>query len=154
MQEIPNTVQELVKEVSPLPSLRINSWFDSIFAGLVKRRLSSLVPFVIVLLLWQLVGADGGRRSIFLPSPLSVLRTLGSLFAEPDFYLDVGWSIYRVSIGFIFAVLVGVPLGFLAGRFQIMASLINPINDFMRYLPVASLIPLCILWVGIGDSNT
>jgi len=151
MSESSNGVHALVEEESQPEGISFSPGVVS--ASVFKQRLSSIAPFLLVLALWQLVGAETGRRSIFLPSPISVVKTLGLLLTESDFYADVGWSIYRISTGFILAVLVAVPLGFLAGRFQIMASLIHPINDFTRYLPVASLIPLCILWVGIGDLN-
>ena len=83
----------------------------------LKHVLSSVLPFLIVLFLWQVFSAETGARSIFLPSPFSVLRAFGSLFTEPDFYVDVSWSIYRITVGFVLSVLVAIPVGFLAGRF-------------------------------------
>jgi NitT/TauT family transport system permease protein len=118
-----------------------------------KAIVTTSISFGIVLVVWQLVGASDGPRSIFLPTPGTVMRALWQLFTETSFYVDVWWSIYRVSVGFLLSILVAVPLGLLAGRFKIIDRLVQPINDFTRYLPVASLIPLCILWVGIGDLN-
>lgn len=114
---------------------------------------ASALPFVLVLAAWQLFGASEGPRSIFLPPPTKVGEAFLDLFREQDFYADVGWSVYRVTVAFLLSVIVAVPIGILAGRFEPIAILVHPINDFTRYLPVPSLVPLCILWVGIGDLN-
>jgi NitT/TauT family transport system permease protein len=114
---------------------------------------ASALPFVVVLVLWQLLGATEGPRSIFLPTPAKVAAALVELFTEQAFYSDIGWSVYRVTVAFALSVIVAVPIGILAGRFESVAILVHPINDFARYLPVPSLVPLCILWVGIGDLN-
>ncbi len=114
---------------------------------------ASALPFVLVLAVWQIFGATDGPRSIFLPPPTKVGAAFLELFTEQDFYVDIGWSIYRVTVAFLLAVVIAVPIGILAGRLEPIAILVHPINDFTRYLPVPSLVPLCILWVGIGDLN-
>lgn len=123
----------------------------------IRRRTKALgmaaVPFVLVLTIWQFVGATEGPRSIFLPPPTKVFAALVDLFTEHDFYVDIGSSVYRVTVAFLLSVVIAVPIGLLAGRFRPVAALVHPINDFTRYLPVPSLVPLCILWVGIGDVN-
>jgi NitT/TauT family transport system permease protein len=149
----PSEVVEVVAVPRPGADVRRSAPTFSALAARLRHPASAFLPFLAILILWQLFGASSGPRSIFLPTPLSVLKALGALFSELDFYEDIGWSIYRVTVGFLLSVAVAVPLGFCAGRFKTMASLIHPINDFTRYLPVASLIPLCILWVGIGDLN-
>lgn len=114
---------------------------------------ASALPFLLVLTIWQVFGASDGPRSIFLPPPTRVAGAFLELLGQQDFYADVGWSVYRVTVAFLLAVVVAVPVGILAGRFEPVAILVHPINDFTRYLPVPSLVPLCILWVGIGDVN-
>lgn len=116
-----------------------------------RSILTAVAPFGLVLLFWQLLSSETGPRSIFLPPPLSVLSALWELFTNQSYLSDIGASIYRVSVGFLLAVAVAVPLGILAGTIKFFDRLIQPINDFTRYLPVPSLIPLLILWVGIGD---
>ncbi|MGH9825328.1 MAG: ABC transporter permease, partial [Blastocatellia bacterium] len=56
-------------------------------------------------------------------------------------------------MGFLLAALIGVPAGILISRSAFWRAYIEPVNDFMRYLPVAAFIPLAILWLGIGNSN-
>src|SRR5690606_23306424 len=67
------------------------------------------------------------------------------------FMRDVWASIWRVSLGFLAAVVVSVPVGLASGCFKSIEALTEPLNDFLRYLPVAAFIPLSILWVGISD---
>lgn len=128
------------------------SWWKSHYtrAGVL---VASAIPFVIVLAAWQFFGASEGPRSIFLPPPTKVAAAFLELFTEQDFYADIGWSVYRVTVAFVLSVAIAIPVGILAGRFEAIAILVHPINDFTRYLPVPSLVPLCILWVGIGDVN-
>ena len=52
--------------------------------------------------------------------------------------------------GFILASIFAVPIGILMGSFKIVEAAIEPLTNFVRYLPVSALIPLLILWVGIG----
>jgi NitT/TauT family transport system permease protein len=111
------------------------------------------IPFLFVLTCWQLFSAESGPRSIFLPPPLSVAKALAELVSSQRFLSDVGASIYRVSAGFILSAVVAVPLGLWAGFSPVVDRLVQPINDFTRYLPVAALIPLLILWSGIGDAQ-
>ena len=119
----------------------------------IRNLATSALPFGLIGLLWQGFGADSGPRSIFLPTPVAVAKALISLFTDAAFYADMGWSIYRVTVAFVLSVVLAIPIGILAGRFRSVALFVHPINDFTRYLPVASLVPLCILWVGIGDVN-
>jgi NitT/TauT family transport system permease protein len=111
------------------------------------------VPFFLVLLLWQVLSSESGPRSVFLPPPSAVISALWELFTNQNFIADIGASVYRVTVGFLLAAIISVPLGLLAGSIRFIDRLVQPINDFTRYLPVPSLIPLCILWVGIGDAQ-
>jgi NitT/TauT family transport system permease protein len=116
-----------------------------------RKIVTAALPFVVIVLLWQFASAETGPRAIFLPTPFRVLRELRDLFFDQGFVRDIAISIYRVSVGFLLAAIVAVPFGLLAGTSRLADLLIQPINDFTRYLPVPSLIPLFILWVGIGD---
>jgi NitT/TauT family transport system permease protein len=134
-----------------VPDPKPQSISSSVSGRHLKTVGTAAIPFLLVLGLWQLLGANTGPRSIFLPTPGAVVSAFRTLLGDPDFYADVGWSIYRISVGFAVSVLIAVPVGFMAGRFRLLGAMIHPINDFTRYLPVVSLIPLCILWTGIGE---
>ncbi len=59
-------------------------------------------------------------------------------------------SLLVINVGFLLSSLVAVPLGILMGSFRVVAAALEPIVNFTRYLPVTSMIPLLILWIGIG----
>jgi NitT/TauT family transport system permease protein len=97
------------------------------------------------------LAATGAFPETFLPSPWAVVRALIELFSAHDFLYDIGASIYRVMTGFLLASILAVPLGVWIGSSMRMQLFIGPLVGFFRYLPVPSLVPLCILWIGIGN---
>ena len=58
-----------------------------------------------------------------------------------------------VLTGFVLASVLAVPLGILMGTFRLVEAMIEPVTNFVRYLPVSAMVPLLILWVGI-DAET
>jgi NitT/TauT family transport system permease protein len=56
----------------------------------------------------------------------------------------------EIVAGFILASILAIPFGILMGSFKIAEAALEPITNFMRYIPISALIPLLILWVGIG----
>jgi len=62
-------------------------------------------------------------------------------------------SIYRVVMGFVLAAAIGVPLGIYIGAYKWFEALLQPVNDFVRYMPASAFIPLVLLWVGIGEGS-
>jgi NitT/TauT family transport system permease protein len=86
------------------------------------------------------------------PSPQQVVNAAFELPIKET--LDnAGLSIFRVLAGFSLASLIAIPLGFGIGRIRFMAYAIEPINDFLRYLPVAGFTTLAIFLIGTGNSS-
>jgi NitT/TauT family transport system permease protein len=75
------------------------------------------------------------------------------MVSDPTFLADIGISVYRVMLGFAISVVLGVPLGIVIGTYPSAEAMLEPINDFLRYIPVPAFLPLIILWVGIGNAN-
>jgi ABC-type nitrate/sulfonate/bicarbonate transport system permease component len=88
-----------------------------------------------------------------LPSPLEVVKSFPSLVTERALVASTLATLQRVLAGFGLAILVGVPLGILAGSFRVVDALTSPISLFGRNIPVAVLIPLTILWFGIDETQ-
>ncbi|MGK3990574.1 ABC transporter permease [Sorangium sp. So ce136] len=126
-----------------------------LYRGISRRAYSGLaaLSFSVFLGAWVALSRNMESAAVFLPSPLDVAAAGIALFRERDFAGDVLASIYRVTAGFAAAVAVALPVGLLAGTLKPVDAVVQPFNDFLRYLPVASLIPLSILWVGIGDAQ-
>ncbi len=109
-------------------------------------------PLLIVLLLWELLAIAIGD-SLFLPRLSSVLAAEWRLLLGGELVRDIGISLTRALSGFTLAVLIGVPLGILMGWFPRWDSFWNLIVSFTNPLPKIGLVPLFILWLGIGEPS-
>ena len=81
-------------------------------------------------------------KELFLPSPLKVLNDIVSCAKDGSLWANMGWSIFRITRGFVIAVGIGVPLGILAGSFKRVDAVVTPICEFIRYMPVPAFVPL------------
>ncbi|MEM8979727.1 MAG: ABC transporter permease subunit [Pseudomonadota bacterium] len=96
-------------------------------------------------------------ESIWLPAPESVWNRLISI--SKDGYQNVtlaehlGYSLFRVIVGFFLGALVGIPMGYAMGLSDWFRGWFDPIVEFMRPVPPLALIPLVIIWAGIGEEG-
>ena len=94
---------------------------------------------------------------LYLPAPEEVWSRLGQITTEGfrNFSLveHLGYSLFRVVVGFIFGALVGIPLGYAMGLSNWFRGWFDPIVEFMRPVPPLALIPLVIIWAGIGETG-
>jgi nitrate/nitrite transport system permease protein len=121
-----------------------------LLAKAVRAALPPVIGIALFILLWQIVSASGGDNG--LPGPVKTWQSAQALFADP-FYDNgpndkgIGWnilhSLYRVGAGFGLAALVGIPLGFMIGRFKFLSGMTAPIISLLR--PVSPL-----AWLPIG----
>lgn len=117
---------------------------------LFSAALPPTLGLILFILAWQLVSSSGGESG--LPGPAKTWTSAQALFADP-FYDNgpndkgIGWnilhSLYRVGAGFGLAALVGIPLGFMIGRFAFLSGMVAPIISLLR--PVSPL-----AWLPIG----
>lgn len=119
----------------------------------VRRVFQCLPPFLVVFVAWGLLTYTGVIDSVFLPTPSRVVASFLTL-ATGDFLVKhLLPSLFRVSVAFLLSVVIAFPLGMLSGQDPRVEKLIEPLFGFTRYLPVAALVPLCILWFGVGDAQ-
>ena len=94
---------------------------------------------------------------VWLPPPEAVVGRVFEIVASgyQNFTLleHVGWSLFRVVAGFIAGALVGIPLGYAMGLSSWFRGWFDPIVEFMRPVPPLALIPLVIIWAGIGEAG-
>jgi NitT/TauT family transport system permease protein len=134
------------------------SSFDAYFAP--KKEIPprayltvSVLVGVAVFAFWCLLAYGGLVRSDFLPTPVAVVRAAIDGLGDGTLLEDTGVSVGEILSGFILASIFAVPLGILMGSFKIAEAALEPVTNFVRYLPVSALIPLLILWIGIGQSE-
>ena len=101
---------------------------------------------------WAATGLEW-VKPIFLPSPGSVAAQIAKLAADGTLWVDLTASAYRISVGFLIASALSIPIGVLIGSFRSWEAAIEPLVDFIRYMPVVAFVPLSILWAGTGDTQ-
>jgi ABC-type nitrate/sulfonate/bicarbonate transport system permease component len=99
---------------------------------------------------WFVTRGEAEERLVgplTLPSPAETFGTFPRLWFEQELTRNILATLRRVTLGFLLAVLVGVPLGILAGCFPRVNAFLTPIVMFGRNIPIAALLPLLILVV-------
>jgi ABC-type nitrate/sulfonate/bicarbonate transport system permease component len=90
---------------------------------------------------------------IFFPGPWVVVGALISLAAKGQLAGHVGATMQRVAIGFATGAVVATSLGVVAGHFRFVRNLVEPVVELLRPIPPLALLPLFIVWVGIGETS-
>ena len=119
----------------------------------VQYLATSVAVFVLLLAAWRTATASGMIKPIFLPSPEAVWRKMVDLAAGGTLWQDAGVSIYRMITGFMIASAMAIPIGVMIGSFRIWEAAVEPLVDFVRYMPVVAFVPLTILWAGTSDGQ-
>lgn len=124
---------------------------------LVGRLLGAGTVALLALFWWLATRADTPEARlispVILPSPGEVLGSFGTLVRERALLQSIAATLRRVLIGFGLAVVVGVPLGIIAGSWRMIEAAAAPLSLFGRNIPIAALIPLTILWFGIEETQ-
>nr|WP_315230895.1 ABC transporter permease [uncultured Albidiferax sp.] len=120
----------------------------------ISRRsygLLALIGLVVPLLGWVLLSAFAGVSPVFLPGPQKVVARILTWAMEDDLLGDAAISTLRVVAGWALSALLALPLGLLIGSWRAVQALLEPLTDFIRYMPAVAFIPLVMLWVGIDE---
>lgn len=120
--------------------------------GWVRRILLAALPWLAIIALWYLVRVSGLVKPSLVPTPWDVLTTWWELVAEAGFLMDMYMSTQRVVLGVALGIMAAVPVGFLLGWYQPVRRFIDPLINFFRALPPIALIPLVIVYFGIGET--
>jgi NitT/TauT family transport system permease protein len=121
--------------------------------GAVLARGGPLVSFGFVLAIWSLVGLSGLVSEIIFPAPWSVWSATVEMWRNGTLSTDLQASLGRVVIGFSIGATLGVTLGLLTGRVAIVRTLLNPFLNLLRPIPAIALVPVAIVWFGIGEGS-
>jgi ABC-type nitrate/sulfonate/bicarbonate transport system permease component len=117
------------------------------------RGATSWLVFVIVLALWQAAGWLGLASALFLPSPSAIVRALWRLAASGELWTHVSISLMRIGAGWIIGTGIGISVGLAVGLFSFARAAGLPIVSALFPIPKIALLPLLILWLGIGETS-
>lgn len=116
-----------------------------------RRPWLGLVTFMLILIIWEVLSRVSGWSMHIFPDPITVVESLGEMVINGTLLRHTVASLYRVTVGFYLAMILGIPLGMILGRLQVAQSLVNPLVQFLRPISPLAWIPLAMLWFGIGD---
>ena len=111
-----------------------------------KRRIYYVAAVLVWIAAWAVLSAFVGEE-IFLPSPVSVIKSLLSLIPQPSFWKAVGFTLSRVIAGIVLSSVIASVLAVLSSFSGKLEILLSPLVKAVRSIPVASVIILVLLWV-------
>ena len=123
--------------------------FNNKFLRLIK----TVLIFFIILLLWKITNYLSIWSDYILPSPGKVYSTFLNMISDGSIFINVYASMKRVLIGFAISTAIGVPLGIFFGIYSGVYEYFKSLINFLRNTPPLALIPMLILWFGIGEES-
>jgi NitT/TauT family transport system permease protein len=128
-----------------LPGRRAWQWLEPLLLGA-----GSIIALLVVWeLIPHLVTLSAGTR-LFFTTPSQIAGTLWTMFASGTIWTPLGVSASGFALGLGLAILVGLPLGVLIGRSQILNAMLDPFITAFNATPRLVFLPLIVLWLGLG----
>ena len=116
-------------------------------------RWTGLLPVIGLVLLWQAASSLGWANAYLLPPPTKVARAAYLAAQSGELGRHIAASLLRVAEGFSLAVLFALPLAVLASFAPRLSAAFDPLMTFLRNIPPLALVPVLILWFGIGEPS-
>lgn len=119
-----------------------------------QQRVIGATSVGAVVVVWALLSASGLLSKNQLPSPLAVAEALiylGWYEGKSALAVATMWSVGRVAAASLLVIVIGVPLGVLMGASPRLNAVFSPLIDPFRSAPVAALLPIMVMWFGIGE---
>ena len=111
----------------------------------------SVASILCLLAIWELVCLSGVVSSLFLPAPSAIINALLEMIADGEIGVSLAASLYRILAGFFVGSLIGLAVGLVTGTSALMDKIGTPIVNAIYPIPKIALLPLFILWLGIGE---
>ncbi|SCB43236.1 NitT/TauT family transport system permease protein [Bradyrhizobium shewense] len=113
------------------------------------RRAAPVLACIGLLAVWQV--ASLALKNDSFPTAIDAIRAIPDILGDKESLINILASLRRMAIGFGVAVLVSIPLGLLMGRSRSVAAFFNPLLMVIYPVPKAALMPIIMLWLGVGD---
>jgi sulfonate transport system permease protein len=118
----------------------------------IPRLARRVIGPLLVIAVWQALCSAHVFTSFELASPLGVVDAGRQLWAEGALQTAMLVSLQRVAVGLVIGVLAGVALAVVTGLFWVGEDLLDPVLQAARAVPVLGLLPLVIIWLGVGET--
>jgi NitT/TauT family transport system permease protein len=115
-----------------------------------ERLVIGTATLVAVLVVWELTARTGVVNPLFISSPSLVAQAGYRLFAEGEIWNDLRVSAMEFLAGYLMAAAVAIPLGLAVGWYKRLSYILSPFIDTLNAVPRVTLLPLIVIWCGIG----
>ncbi|HEX8597428.1 MAG TPA: 1,4-dihydroxy-2-naphthoate octaprenyltransferase [Chloroflexia bacterium] len=122
-------------------------------SSVARNRWLSLLSPLLLVALWELAVQVGWLNRVFIPPPSEVFVALGELIQSGQLFRDLGVSLTRVGLGFLYGGVPAIVLGLLMGISPIVRAIVRPIATAIYPIPKIALLPLVIVVLGIGEES-
>ena len=120
---------------------------------ITRRYFTTISVFAGLLGLWWIASTFGWVNRFLLPPPAKVANTFWELLQSGELARHTLISMQRVGLGYIIAVMLAVLLAALFSISKPVRNILDPLLEFMRQIPPLALMPLLMLWLGIGETQ-
>jgi NitT/TauT family transport system permease protein len=119
---------------------------------MLRRAALILAPWLVIVAFWYAIAYSGLINPALVPTPHAVASRFWELLTTARLPFDMWMSTQRVFLGVASGIVLAVPVGFVLGWYREIRSFIDPLINFFRALPPIALIPLVIVYFGIGEA--
>jgi NitT/TauT family transport system permease protein len=119
----------------------------------VRSTIRASITLVAFALVYEAVARTGYFPPVLMPSLAKVGSTLFTVLLDGSILAHAGATLYRVLIGMTLAVIVGLPLGILMGRWKPVENFFLPLASALMPIPSLAWVPVFILWFGLGNAT-
>lgn len=117
----------------------------------MKDRIQTMLFYIGLLALWQIVYKLAIWPPYVFPSPFEVLDTLKQGIADKSVPIAIYTSMLRISKGYLIALTIGLPLGILIARIRLLKNTAGSLIAGLQPLPSICWLPLAVLWIGLNE---
>jgi sulfonate transport system permease protein len=146
----------------PLPAVGRSSAATAAAPAAAPRRaglgphqllLLSWAAPVLLVVVWEVLAQVGYVAPHVLPAPSKVVRTAYKLATSGTLLADLGTSLVRAAVGFVVGGSIAFALGILVGFSRLAEALVDRSVQMVRAIPFLALLPLVIVWFGVGEGQ-
>jgi ABC-type nitrate/sulfonate/bicarbonate transport system permease component len=119
----------------------------------LSSNLRSLTSLLVIVFIWWLVTEISAVPAVLFPSPVAVFKAAQQMYASGTLMTDIGVSLTRSAVGFVIGATSGIFVGLLTARVDFFRTALNPVLTICRPIPAIALVPLAIVWFGIGEQS-
>jgi ABC-type nitrate/sulfonate/bicarbonate transport system permease component len=140
------SVQELLLDIKVAEASRLYKFYLN-----YEKQLLGGIAIAVFLVIWELVGnVFQWINPMFMSAPSLIFKAAVQLFASGEIYNDLYVSAVEFLGGYFLAVAVAIPFGIMVGWYKRMSYIFDPFVNAMNATPRVALLPLVIIWLGIG----